>query len=559
MRHNSANLSMNESLLRIQQARHHDPFQVLGRHACADGWIVRACLPRAQFAWIGDAVEPMQRVPDSDIFVWHSPLVPADRYRIKWQDHFGNEHTSFDPYSFPPQLSDYDLHLFSEGNHWHAWRLLGAHQHQADGIEGILFSTWAPNAERVSVVGEFNQWDGRCHAMRTRGRSGVWELFVPGLAVGALYKFELRDQSGQVCTKIDPYARHFEQRPKTACIVSGKASHAWHDDLWMQRRRLNGWLDQPLSIYEVHLGSWQRGEQGEFLNYHDLAHRLVEYVHPLGFTHVELLPITEHPLDESWGYQTTGYYAPTSRFGTPNEFRYFVDYLHQHNIGVILDWVPGHFPKDDFALARFDGSALYEHADPRMGEHREWGTYIFNYDRNEVRNFLLSSALYWLEEFHLDGLRVDAVASMLYLDYSREAGNWIPNRHGGRENLGAIDFLRQLNSVVHDQHPGAMVIAEESTAWPMVSRPTYLGGLGFSMKWNMGWTSSAPSRSAHVWIALCLYRKLRAALLPRRSGTRQTLAALPHAWGRVATVRQPAPAIHLPLHHARKEAALYGL
>jgi 1,4-alpha-glucan branching enzyme len=324
--------------------------------------------------------------------------------------------------------------------------------------------------------------------MRSRGNSGIWELFIPGITTGALYKYELRHRNtGSIHLKTDPYGQQFEARPQTASVVADPAPHAWQDQHWIEQRRSMDWLHQPVSIYEVHLGSWRTGPHGEFLGYRELAHRLVPYVQDLGFTHIELLPVTEHPLDASWGYQTTGYYAPTSRYGSPEDFRYFVEHCHRHGIGVILDWAPGHFPKDAHGLARFDGSALYEHEDPRRGEHRDWGTLIFNYGRNEVRNFLISSALYWMEEFHIDGLRVDAVASMLYLDYSRNPGDWTPNIHGGNENLEAIDFLRRLNQLTHELHPGTLMLAEESTAWPMVSRPTWLGGLGFSMKWNMGW------------------------------------------------------------------------
>jgi len=323
--------------------------------------------------------------------------------------------------------------------------------------------------------------------MRVRGGSGVWELFLPELGPGEFYKFELRDQQGNVHVKIDPYATAFQTRPDTACITQAESDFAWDDDAWLADRAQADWTHQPLSVYEVHLGSWQRSADGGFLGYREIAERLAHYVQEAGFTHVELLPITEHPLDASWGYQTTGYFAPSSRFGAPEDFRWFVDHLHRKGIGVLLDWVPAHFPRDTFALARYDGSALYEHEDPRLGEHKDWGTLIFNFGRNEVKNFLLSSALFWLEEFHLDGLRVDAVASMLYLDYSRNAGEWIPNRYGGNENLEAVDFLRQLNEVTHSQHPGTLMIAEESTAWPAVSRPTYAGGLGFGMKWNMGW------------------------------------------------------------------------
>ena len=379
------------------------------------------------------------------------------------------------------------LHLFGEGTHHHAYRFLGAHTHQADDIDGVLFAVWAPNAERISIVGDFNHWDGRVYPMRCKGASGIWELFIPGLEPGALYKFEIRSRSGSVMLKTDPYGNQFQFRPETACIVTAETKHCWNDQQWMDARDQYDWQHAALSIYEVHLSSWQQDEDGGYLNYRELAHRLADHVKVLGFTHIELLPITEHPFDASWGYQTTGYYAPTSRFGTPDDFRYFVDHLHQNGIGIILDWVPAHFPRDEHALGQFDGTALYEHEDPRRGEHRDWGTLIFNYGRKEVKNFLLASAVYWLEEFHLDGLRVDAVASMLYLDYSRESDDWVPNEHGGRENLEAVDFLRHLNVVTHDQFPGALIIAEESTAWPQVSSPTWLGGLGFSMKWNMGW------------------------------------------------------------------------
>ncbi|MCL5668411.1 MAG: 1,4-alpha-glucan branching protein GlgB [Gammaproteobacteria bacterium] len=483
---------LNADLRLLLEARHHDPFSVLGRHSADAGEDrVRVFIPGARQAAIESAAGELAltRVADTDIFEWQgaSGLTPL-RYQVNWQDAQNITRRAVDPYCFPPQLSDYDLHLFGEGKHWHAYRFLGAHVHEADGVNGVLFAVWAPEAERVSVVGDFNQWDGRRHPMRILGGSGVWELFVPGLGSGTLYKFELRHRaSGTLHLKSDPYAQRFELRPGTASIVAAPDSYVWRDGSWLTARAQADWLHQPLSIYEAHLGSWQRDAEGGFLNYRELAHRLVEHVSRLGFTHIELLPVTEHPFDASWGYQTTGYYAPTSRFGTPDDFRYFVDYCHRHGIGVLLDWVPGHFPKDTFALARFDGSALYEHEDPRRGEHRDWGTLIFNYGRNEVKNFLLASAVYWLEEFHLDGLRVDAVASMLYLDYSRAPGDWYPNIHGGRENLEAIAFMRELNSVTHGAHPGTLMMAEESTAWPMVSRPVSHGGLGFSMKWNMGW------------------------------------------------------------------------
>ena len=489
---NAARTQTNPLPLELQlltEARHHDPFAVLGRHPHGNGERVQVYLPGARSAHLTDIDAPLRRVADSDVFHWDGPAgsLPA-HYRITWTDAGGREQTCYDPYCFGPQLGDFDLHLFGEGRHWHAYRFMGAHAHRVEGIDGVRFAVWAPSAERVSVVGDFNAWDGRRHPMRVRGGSGIWELFIPGLTPGQFYKYEIRNREhGSIHLKIDPYGQEFEYRPGTAARVPAAAAYRWGDTDWMNARRERDWLRAPMSIYEVHLGSWRRAGDGAFLSYRELAEQLIPYVRDQGFTHLELLPVTEHPLDDSWGYQATGYYAPTSRHGTPDDFRYFVDQCHQHGIGVILDWAPGHFPKDDHALARFDGSALYEHADPRRGEHRDWGTYIFNYGRNEVRNFLLSSALYWIEECHIDGLRVDAVASMLYLDYSREAGDWIPNMYGGRENLEAIDFLRQLNQVTHGQHPGTLMIAEESTAWPQVTRPAYVGGLGFSMKWNMGW------------------------------------------------------------------------
>jgi len=478
-----------EPLLLLMQARQHDPFSVLGRFPDDAQSLVRVFIPGASHVHLEDDSRPMQRIEGTDFFEWRGDASElAQHYRIVWYDEFNNEHSFIDPYSFRQILSDFDLHLFGEGKHWHLYQHLGSHTCEVDGIAGVKFATWAPNAERVSVVGEFNRWDGRIHPMRTCGSSGVWELFIPGLAVGSLYKFEVRSRdTGFTQLKTDPYAQQIQLRPDTASVIVGEIDYAWQDQGWLSQRAARDWLHAPMSIYEVHLGSWQRDAQGDFLNYRELAHRLVDYLKPLGFNFIELLPVTEHPLDESWGYQTTGYFAPTSRFGSPDDFRYFVDYCHLNEMGVILDWVPAHFPKDSHGLARFDGSPLYEHEDPRRGEHRDWGTLIYNYGRNEVKNFLLASALFWLEEFHIDGLRVDAVASMLYLDYSREAGDWLPNIHGGNENLEAIEFIRELNTVTHAEHPGTMVIAEESTSWPQVTRPVWLGGLGFSMKWNMGW------------------------------------------------------------------------
>ncbi|MET0065877.1 MAG: 1,4-alpha-glucan branching protein GlgB [Candidatus Thiodiazotropha sp.] len=479
---------ISEAMQRIIDARHHDPFEVLGRHVHGDVCRLSVFLPDAEKVTLADGQTEIPRVAGTDFFQLELPAEQvSERYVLEWTDKFGNLHEHHDPYCFPAQLPEFDLHLFSEGRHRHAFRFFGAHPHTADGIDGVLFALWAPNAGRVSVVGNFNQWDGRANPMRSRGGNGVWELFIPELKIGSLYKFEIRTQSGDITLRSDPYGNQFQRRPETASVVVADSTYEWNDESWLNDRSNANWQQQPMSVYEVHLGSWRRNAQGEFLNYRELAHQLCDHVTKLGFTHIELLPITEHPFDGSWGYQTTGYFAPTSRYGTPDDFRYFIDHLHQNGIGVLLDWVPAHFPKDRHALAQFDGTALYEHEDPRKGEHRDWGTLIFNFGRNEVRNFLISSAIYWLEEFHIDGLRVDAVASMLYLDYSREPGDWVPNQYGGRENLEAVDFLRELNSVTHDLHPGTLMVAEESTAWPQVSRPTWLGGLGFSMKWNMGW------------------------------------------------------------------------
>jgi 1,4-alpha-glucan branching enzyme len=480
--------TISDAMQRIIDACHHDPFEVLGRHVEAGVCQICLFLPHAEKVSLADTGQQIPRVDGTDFFAVSLPEEEiGEHYLLDWQDKFGQHHKNHDPYSFSAQLPEFDLHLFNEGKHRHVYRFFGSHPHQADGINGILFAVWAPNAARISVVGDFNQWDGRTHPMRSRGGSGVWELFIPELTPGTLYKFEVRTQEGHVSLRTDPYGNAFQRRPETAAIVISDEAYHWQDETWIDNRSTTNWQQQPMSVYEVHLGSWRRDGQGEFLNYRDLAHQLCDHVKTIGFTHIELLPITEHPFDGSWGYQTTGYFAPTSRFGSPDDFRYFINHLHQNGIGVLLDWVPAHFPKDRHALAEFDGTALYEHEDPRKGEHRDWGTLIFNFGRNEVRNFLISSAIYWLEEFHIDGLRVDAVASMLYLDYSREPGDWVPNQYGGRENLEAVDFLRELNSVTHDLHPGTMMIAEESTAWPQVSRPTWLGGLGFSMKWNMGW------------------------------------------------------------------------
>ena len=479
----------------LLHGRLHDPFRFLGLHRDADGWVLRMFHPHAESVSLrmASGLKPLERVHPAGLFEWRGPDAPPAPHALSVSDG-GHVHEMHDAYAFAPALSGHDLYLFNEGRLHQAWRTLGSHLEQRNGVRGVRFAVWAPNAERVSVVGDFNRWDGRTHPMAVHGSSGVWELFIPGLASGQLYKYEVRpSNSDHVLVKTDPYAREFERRPGTAARVPSEDRYEWRDQEWIERRARWDWLHAPVSIYEVHLGSWKRHPDGRFYTYVELAEHLVPYVRDLGFTHVELLPVTEHPLDESWGYQATGYFAATSRFGTPDDLRALIDAFHQAGIGVLIDWVPGHFPTDAFSLARFDGTALYEHADPRRGLHQEWGTHVFNYARNEVRSFLLSSAHYWMSEFHADGLRVDAVASMLYLDYSRKAGEWVPNKYGGRENLEAIDFLRELNVMVHEQFPGALTCAEESTAWPMVSRPTYLGGLGFSMKWNMGWMNDTLS------------------------------------------------------------------
>ncbi|HMA13011.1 MAG TPA: 1,4-alpha-glucan branching protein GlgB [Steroidobacteraceae bacterium] len=449
--------------------------------------VVRAYLPASASVELPDG-RALTRVGDSDFFELRVPAGTLDPHPCLVRlDDQGGRHSRVDPYSFGPSVSDGDLALFASGGHVEAWRMLGAHPARFDGIDGVRFAVWAPNAERVSVVGPFCDWDGRRLPMRVLGSSGVWELFLPGLAVGEIYKFEIASRhTGEVTLKADPYARAMELRPATAAIVTDPGSYSWQDDDWMRARPRHDWLHSPASIYEVHPGSWQRHPDGGFLGYRELAAQLIPYVQRMGFTHIELLPVSEHPLDDSWGYQTTGYFAPTSRFGPPDDLKHFIDCCHRAGIGVLLDWVPAHFPRDAHALARFDGTALYEYEDPRKGEHQDWGTFIFNYERHEVKSFLLASACYWLEEYHFDGLRVDAVASMLYLDFARGA-NFIPNRHGGRENLEAVEFLRTLNAVTHSRAPGTITMAEESTDWPMVSRPVDAGGLGFSMKWNMGW------------------------------------------------------------------------
>jgi 1,4-alpha-glucan branching enzyme len=496
---------------RIVLAKHSEPFQILGPH-----WIqrdgnrllaVRAFRPGA----IGASVVwgPSKKIHEArqihaggffeaiisaETFASGKAVsgesVAPDAYRLRFRFADGSELETYDPYAFPPVLTDYDLYLLGEGTHYRNYDKLGAHIKEIAGIRGVHFAVWAPNAERVSVTGDFNLWDGRTNAFRNRGASGIWELFIPGLAEWTLYKFEiLSRENDHLGLKSDPYGFFAEMRPNTASVVCDLDRYTWNDEAWLDARCTRDWLHSPMSIYEIHVGAWRRKTEdgNRWLTYRELADELIPYVKRMGYTHIELMPIMEHPFDGSWGYQTVGYFAVTSRFGTPEDFMYFVDQCHQAGIGVLLDWTPAHFPRDAHGLAFFDGTHLYEHADPRLGEHPDWGTLVFNYGRNEVQNFLLSNALFWADKYHVDGLRVDAVASMLYLDYSRQPGEWIPNVFGGRENLEAIAFIRRLSEVLHAQHPGALMIAEESTSWPAVSRPTYIGGLGFDLKWNMGW------------------------------------------------------------------------
>jgi 1,4-alpha-glucan branching enzyme len=506
-----------EQVNRIVGNQHHDPFEILGSHCIEQNgkkvWAVRAYLPNASAASVVLPEErqeyPMVSVHDPHFFECTIEVPELTNYqlRIKEGEH---ERVMYDPYAFrSPKLTDFDLHLFAEGNHHRIYEKMGAHPTEINGVTGVYFAVWAPNARNVSVLGDFNYWDGRKHQMR-KGPTGVWELFIPEIGVGEHYKYEIKNFDGHIYEKSDPYGFQQEPRPKTASIVTDLNNYTWNDQDWMEKRRHTDPLTQPISVYEVHLGSWLHASSSEppklpngetepvvivsdlkpgarFLTYRELADRLIPYVKELGYTHLELLPIAEHPFDGSWGYQVTGYYAPTSRFGTPEDFMYFVDKCHQNDIGVIVDWVPGHFPKDGHGLAFFDGTHLYEHADPRKGEHKEWGTLVFNYNRHEIRNFLVANALFWFDKFHIDGIRVDAVASMLYLDYCRKDGEWLPNQYGGRENLEAADFLRQVNHIIFSYFPGILSIAEESTSWPMVSWPTYTGGLGFNLKWNMGW------------------------------------------------------------------------
>lgn len=506
-----------EQVNQIVNNLHHDPFEILGCHLLSEDeketkWVIRAYLPKATQAFV--------LLPDSrQEYEMHSlhhphffegeitaPQINNYQLRVKEGEH---EKVIYDPYQFKEgQLSDFDIYLFGEGNHHRIYEKLGAHVIEQNGVKGVYFAVWAPNARNVSVLGDFNGWDGREHQMRKR-QNMIWELFIPDLDYGTHYKYEIKNWEGHIYEKSDPFGFYQEVRPKTASIVADLDSYQWHDEEWLEKRRNTDPLTQPISVYEMHLGSWlhasieeplqQYGTKAEivpvselkptarFLNYYELAHKLIPYIKELGYTHIELLPVAEHPFDGSWGYQVTGYYAATSRYGSPEDLMYFIDQCHQNGIGVIVDWVPGHFPKDGHGLAFFDGTHLYEHEDPRKGEHKGWGTLVFNYGRNEVRNFLVANALFWFDKYHIDGIRVDAVASMLYLDYDREDGEWVTNEYGGRENIEAVEFLRQVNSTIFNYFPGIVSIAEESTTWPMVSRPPYMGGLGFNMKWNMGW------------------------------------------------------------------------
>ena len=484
-------------IFHIVNGEHSDPHTVLGMHEMEEDGrkavVVRAFLPDAAGITVIDYANkrkkyPMERLHADGFF----EVTIADReewfrYQLEYTDADGNTWRSYDPYSFSPTLSEFDRHLFGAGTHYEIYEKMGGRLMTHEGARGAAFSVWAPNAKAVSVIGDFNNWDARRSPMRRLGESGIWELFLPAAAEGDKYKFHVTQCDGRVVDKTDPYGVYAEVRPNNASVLYPLKRYKWKDRRWMTARKKYNFKTAPMNIYEVHLGSWKRAEGDRFLTYTELAEQLIPYVKEMGYTHIEMLPVEEHPFDGSWGYQVTGYYAPTSRYGSPDEFKQFVDACHQNGISVILDWVPAHFPKDDFALARFDGTALYEHQDPRLGEHIQWGTYIFNYGRKEVANFLLANALYWMDIFHIDGLRVDAVASLLRLDFCKEEGQWLPNVYGGSENLEAIEFLKHMNSVIAEREPGALMIAEDSTAWPGVTKKVEEGGLGFSLKWNMGW------------------------------------------------------------------------
>jgi 1,4-alpha-glucan branching enzyme len=482
-----------DAIASLVNGDHGAPYDILGAHASGKTKVsIRTFRPWAKKMTVinqkNNERTEMKRLHEAGFFeVTLSGQPDAIKYVFEAENNDGQVETYSDPYSFPPQLGEMDLYLLAEGKDQLSYNKLGAHIKDVNGVKGTHFCVWAPNAYRVSVIGDFNRWDSRVHPMTMRGQ-GFWEVFIPSVGEGAVYRYDIRSRNlGFRAEKSDPYAFFAEKRPNNASVVWDIDKYVWGDAQWMRERAEKKNLASPMSVYEVHLGSWRRNGYGDWLNYREIAHLLVEYSKYMGYTHLELMPVAEHPFDGSWGYQVTGYFAPTSRFGTPEDFKYFVDHCHQNGIGIIVDWVPAHFPKDGHALGYFDGTHLYEHADPRQGEHPDWGTYIFNFGRNEVRNFLISNALFWLKEYHIDGLRVDAVSSILYLDFSRKAGEWIPNEYGSNENLAAISFLREFNEVSHREAPGAFTVAEESTAWSMVSRPTYVGGLGFSFKWNMGW------------------------------------------------------------------------
>ena len=481
------------------QGYNKNPHEILGMHIVDGTTIVRVFNPHSQKVSVKDIHSGqsfnMNRIDERGFFELVIKSGELFEYMLEHTTNEGITYNVYDPYAFLPSVSDYDLYLFNQGNQHKVYEKLGCHLTGLNGVKGAAFAVWAPSAKRVSVVGSFNQWDGRIHQMRMIGSSGVWELFIPGLAKGDLYKYEIMTPFDEIYVKADPYAFYAEKKPKTASIVYDLDNYRWNDDAWLNNRARNEVYDKPVNIYEVHVGSWAQepdpdpeSETGfKALSYRQLAERLIPYAKNMGYTHLELLPVMEHPFDGSWGYQVTGYYAVTSRYGKPEDFKYFVDTCHENGLGIILDWVPAHFPKDGHGLARFDGTALYEHEDIRKGEHLGWGTHIFNYGRTEVKNFLISNAMFWFGEYHIDGFRVDAVASMLYLDYCREPGEWLPNEHGGRENLDAIEFFKHLHSVVFNYFPNVMMIAEESTSWPMMTKPVHEGGLGFTHKWNMGW------------------------------------------------------------------------
>ncbi|MDS0257141.1 1,4-alpha-glucan branching protein GlgB [Thermoplasmatales archaeon AK] len=476
-----------DTLSMVSNFLHSHPETVLGKHVVGGKEVVRFLAPRSVEAWIesGGRRYRVSKVREN-LYEGEIDKHAEGRYQICFRDASGYVTRRRDPFTFEPLLSDYEIYLFKKGELIKAYETFGSHLLKYPDVNGVRFVVWAPNAQAVSVVGNFNHWNVGENPMINVKDSGIWEIFIPGIGNDEVYKYAIRGPDGKILEKTDPYAFKAELRPRTASVVSD-TGFIWEDDDWLRSRALSNPLDNPVSVYEVHLGSWLRDNNGGFLNYKDLAHRLADHISDLGFTHVELLPIMEHPLDASWGYQVVNYFAPTSRYGAPDDFRYFVNYLHKQGIGVILDWVPAHFPQDEYGLGRYDGTHLYEHEDPRLGRHPDWGTYIFNYGRGEVVSFLLSNAHYWVEQYHADGIRIDAVSSMLYLDYSRRHGEWIPNRFGGHENLEAIEFLKKLNDSVHIRHPGVLMIAEESTSWSNVTGTTSSGGLGFDMKWNMGW------------------------------------------------------------------------